>query len=151
MKLKQTPLHGVASEENAIMNTHTMDKPETTTATTTAEHTWNHRTFQPSVDIHEGADGLIVTADLPGTRREDIDIHFENGTLTLQGKVRPRQNDKTPYLLNEYDVGDFYRSFAVSELIDASRISAEYKDGVLTLRLPKVESAKPRKIEVKVA
>lgn len=132
------------------MNAQTIEKREPAAAVPAAEHTWNRRTFRPNVDIREDADGLTVTADMPGARREDIDVQFENGTLTLHGKVRPRQEEGTSWLLAEYDVGDFYRSFTVSEMIDASRISAEYKDGVLTLRMPKVEAAKPRKIEVAV-
>ena len=87
--------------------------------------------------------------DMPGIRAEDVDINFENGTLAVHGKVRDRQAEGANYLSREYDVGDFYRSFQVSETINPNGITAEYKDGVLTLHLAKAEAAKPRKIAVK--
>jgi len=112
------------------------------------EHTRNVDHYRPNVDILESAEELTVRADLPGTRPEDIDIRFENGMLTLHGKVGPRQPQERDFLLQEYGVGDFYRTFQVSESIDGQRITAEHRDGVLTLHLPKVEAAKPRKIAV---
>jgi len=79
---------------------------------------------------------------------EDVDVQFENGTLTLHGRVQPRERKGATAWMEEYGVGDFYRTFTVSEVIDASRISAELSDGVLTLHLPKAEAARPRKIAV---
>jgi HSP20 family protein len=104
--------------------------------------------FRPNVDIVERADELTVLADVPGATPEGIDIHFEDGTLSIHSKVPPRNRD-VDFLVREYGVGDFYREFRVNESIDASKITAELADGVLTLRLPKVEAAKPRKITVK--
>ena len=92
---------------------------------------------------------MVVLADVPGAAPEDIDVDFEDGTLTLHAKVGPRQDRDTEFLVREYDVGDYYRTFHVSETIDAGAISAECADGVLTLHLPKAEAAKPRKITVK--
>jgi len=112
------------------------------------EHTRNVRHYRPNVDILETKDELTVLADMPGVKAEGIDLHFENGTLTIHGKVDARQPDDTEYLLCEYGLGDFYRTFQVSETIDAAKIAAEYRNGVLTLHLPKVEAAKPRKIAV---
>jgi HSP20 family protein len=68
----------------------------------------------------------------------------------IRAKVDPRQDDGMEYLVQEYGVGDYYRTFQVSETIDAAKISAEYADGVLTLHLPKAESSKPRRIRVQV-
>jgi len=116
---------------------------------TRREHTRSGLHYRPNVDIIESQDELTVLADLPGVRAGDVDIHFERGTLTLHGQVRPRQDENTDFLLREYGVGDFYRTFEVSESIDANRIHAELADGVLKLHLPKVEAAKPRKIEVR--
>jgi HSP20 family protein len=103
--------------------------------------------YRPDVDILELADELIVRADVPGARNGDIDISFEDGALTIYAKVAERP-PSGPLLLREYGVGDYRRTFRVSEQIDASRISAQYGDGVLTLHLPKAEKARPRKIQV---
>ena len=90
-------------------------------------------------------------ADIPGAEREGIDIEFENGSLTIHAKVPERRPENATYLMREFGVGDFYRTFRVSEQIDSARITAEYRDGVLKLHLPKSESAKPRKITVEAA
>jgi len=116
-----------------------------------AEHTRSGAYYRPNVDIAETKDELIVQADVPGATSDSIDIHFEDGTLTLLAQVRPRQQGNVEYLAREYGVGDYYRTFQVSEAIDASKISAEYADGVLTLHLPKAEAVKPRKISVKAS
>ena len=100
------------------------------------------------MDILERPDELLVLADLPGAKSDQIDIKFEKGTLTLHATVPERQSEDQHYLAHEYGVGDYYRTFQVSEAIDAGRIAAEYADGVLTLHLPKAESIKPRKISV---
>lgn len=107
--------------------------------------------FRPVVDILEVEDELRVVADMPGVRSDDIDIKFENGVLSILGRVEPRQDDATKYLVREYGVGDFYRVFEVSETVDSSAITAEYSDGVLTLHLPKQEKARARKIEVQAS
>ena len=103
-------------------------------------------TFVPRFDIWEGDDELLLYGDLPGVSVEDLDIRFENRELTVHGVVAPRHAGE--FLFNEYGVGDFHRTFAVGETIDAEKISAEMRDGVLTLRLPKSEKVKPRRIQV---
>ncbi|MFO0945523.1 MAG: Hsp20/alpha crystallin family protein [Planctomycetota bacterium] len=113
-----------------------------------AEPTRNERTFLPNVDILESAEELQVVMDLPGASPEGVDITFEKGTLTVHAKVTERRAETAPYLLREYGVGDFHRSFQVDEKIDATKIAAEYVAGVLTLHLPKAQAAKTRKIEV---
>ncbi len=105
--------------------------------------------FRPNVDIVERPEELVVLADMPGTRSEGTEVDFEDGTLTIHGRVAPRHTEGTEFLLREYNVGDFYRTFHVNEAIDTNNITAEYADGVLTLHLPKAEAAKPRKIHVK--
>ncbi len=115
---------------------------------TQAEQTRAGLYYRPNVDILEQGDELLVLADMPGASPGGIDIHFEDGTLTIHAKVEPRHPD-ADFLLREYGVGDYWRTFRVAETIDASKISAELADGVLTLHLPKAESAKPRKITVK--
>jgi HSP20 family protein len=115
-----------------------------------AERSRSGMTYRPVVDIIERADELVIYADMPGVKSDSIDIHFEDRTLTIHGQVEPRQAEKTTYLLQEYGVGDFHRVFQVSEMIDATKITAEYTAGVLVLHLPKVEAVRPRKIEVQV-
>ncbi len=129
------------------MATDTIERT-TTDQITPTEHTRSVRHYAPNVDIVERGDELTVYADMPGTTADDIDINFENGTLTIHGKATQRQGDDTNYVLCEYGIGDFYRTFRVSEVIDSQRISAECTDGVLVLHLPKVDAIKPRRIEV---
>jgi HSP20 family protein len=114
-----------------------------------AEATRSGQFYLPNCDILELEDELLIRADVPGANRDQIDIRFEDGTLAIHAKVEPRQPGAGRYLLREYGVGDYYRTFRVSETIDASKIDADYADGVLTLHLPKAEALKPRKIEVK--
>lgn len=114
-----------------------------------AEHTRSGRYYRPAVDILESAEELTVVADVPGAKAESIDVRFEDGALSIHARVPPRREEDAEYLLHEYGVGDFWRTFRVSEAIDAAKISAEYAEGVLTLHLPKAEAIKPRKITVK--
>jgi HSP20 family protein len=102
----------------------------------------------PPVDILETEDELLLFADLPGVAEKDVDIRFENGELTLHARRQPAQSDREAWLL-ENETGDYFRAFRISEQVDTARIWAELKNGVLTLHLPKVEAAKPRKITVK--
>ena len=113
-----------------------------------AERTRSGCCYRPNVDILEKGDELLVLADVPGARSNSIDVKFEDGMLEIQAAIEPRECDGHTCLLHEYDVGDYYRSFQVSEAIDAGKISAQYADGVLTLHLPKAEALKPRKIAV---
>jgi HSP20 family protein len=104
--------------------------------------------YTPRVDIYETADEVVLLSDMPGVKQRDLDVRFEKGELSLYGKVQPRQVS-AEYLLDEYGVGDFYRSFTISPDVDANKISAEYRDGVLTVHLPKQEKLKPKRIVVK--
>lgn len=114
------------------------------------ERTRGGRVYSPSVDIVELKDELLMLADVPGVKAEDVEIQYEQGQLTLHARVQPRQNGgRTQYLAREYGIGDFYRSFQIGEGIDSQRIEAELKDGVLTLHLPKAEAVRPRRIQVK--
>jgi HSP20 family molecular chaperone IbpA len=130
------------------MTTQVTEKTETQPVTR-EEPTHNGEWFRPNVDIVETPDELIVFADVPGVTREELEIQFEAGTLTLHARVRSRHPKNATFLVREYGVGDFYRTFRVSEEIDGGTISAELQNGVLALHLPKAEKARPRKIEVK--
>lgn len=106
-------------------------------------------TYRPDVDIVESSEGITLAADLPGADAASIDVKYEQGTLSISSSIPLRQEESTKYLLNEYGVGDYHRRFTISEDIDATKIEANYVDGVLTVRLPKPEVAQPRKIAVK--
>ncbi len=104
--------------------------------------------FTPAVDIVEDAEKYVLRLDVPGARAEDIDVQFDRGEMTVRARVQPRPGAAGGYMLREYGVGDFERSFRVGEGIDTTGISAEVASGVLTLTLPKSAEAKPRKIAV---
>ena len=104
--------------------------------------------YTPLVDVIESPDAFVFQADLPGVKAGDVDVSFDNGTLTIEGRVTPRQPEGRAYAWREYGVGNFYRSFNIETPIDADGIKAELKSGVLELYVPKAESARPRKIQV---
>jgi len=105
-------------------------------------------TFQPGIDVIETSNEYLIHADVPGASPETVDVNFDEGVLTLKAKVTPRHDGQTRFLSKEYGVGDYERSFRVSNEIDPERITAELKQGVLMLHLPKTEAVKPRKIAV---
>ncbi len=133
-----------------MTNTQTIQKNENSPVTR-RERTRSNPCFQPHVDILERADELMVLADMPGVSANDVDIQFENGTLTIDGRVTRTGPANRAFLLHEYGVGDYHRSFRVSDAIDAARITAECRDGVLTIRLPKTAGSIPRRIPVTAA
>lgn len=106
------------------------------------------RSFVPNVDIVEMGGDIELRVDLPGASPEQVSIQFEDGTLSIEASVTDRQPTGTKYLVREYGVGDFRRQFRVANTIDASRIDASLRNGVLVVRLPKAEEAKPRRIAV---
>jgi HSP20 family molecular chaperone IbpA len=107
------------------------------------------KVFSPSIDIIETDNELKLYADMPGVNQKSIDIMIDQGVLTIQGNVETELIDGYELEYQEYDVGDFYRSFTLSDTVNQDNISANLKNGVLELVLPKQEKAKPRKIEVK--
>ena len=110
------------------------------------------RAWVPAVDIYEtDAHEVVVKAELPDMKREDINLTFENGVLTLKGERKVQQEvTKENYQRIERRHGVFSRSFTLPNTVDAGKISASYKDGVLTIRLPQHEEAKPKQIAVNV-
>lgn len=116
--------------------------------TSPAEQTRPGVVFTPSVDIFETERELTLLADLPGVTAENLNIDLRENTLTLTGEVAPLERADEEDILIEYETGKYYRQFSLSNVIDQSKIDAKLNDGVLRLTLPKVEAAKPRKIEV---
>jgi HSP20 family protein len=131
------PFQGLRLFEDAV--TRVMSEPRA------------NRPWSPAVDIFETEDALKLKADLPDVKTEDIDVRVENQTLTLRGsrKFEQEQNVKGHHRI-ERSYGDFVRSFAVPSTVDTDKVHAEYKNGVLTITLPKKETAKPRQVKVAI-
>ena len=110
-------------------------------------------TWMPPVDVFQAGDHeLVLTAELPDMAREDIDITVENFVLTVKGEKKFVHDVKDEqYHHSERRFGTFSRSFSLPQTVDAAKVSADYKAGVLTVRLPLREEAKPRQIKVDVA
>ncbi|NLC70391.1 MAG: Hsp20/alpha crystallin family protein [Desulfuromonadaceae bacterium] len=116
---------------------------------TKAEETRNQKNFiVPPVDIVEDEEGLVLVADMPGVEKEGISIDIENDILTIKGHVTEPFRGKGETILQEYGTRDYHRRFQLLEGINQERAHAEYNDGVLVLRLPKAEAAKPRQIKI---
>jgi HSP20 family protein len=113
---------------------------------TAAEITREGPVYTPRVDIWENEQELTLTADIPGVEPGELEIDLRDNTLTIMGKVKPEQDRR--YIVKEFGVGNYYRQFTLSEVIDQEKIAAHVKDGVLTLTLPKVEKAMPRKSQI---
>jgi len=106
----------------------------------------------PLVDIHDDADRVILRAEVPGIAQEDIEVQVESGTLTIRGeKKQEKETDTDGTHRVERFYGSFSRSFVLPATVDAERVSATCKNGVLELMIPKAEAAKPRKIKVQAA
>lgn len=115
------------------------------------ERTRNRKVFVPKVDIIETDGAIELIADMPGVDEKNIDIDLEKGILTITGVIEPEQYKDQRLVYAEYEIGDYQRSFSISDTIDQDKIEASAKDGVLRLMLPKVEPAKARKIKVNAA
>jgi HSP20 family protein len=112
----------------------------------------NLTTWAPAVDIYEGENELVVKADLPDIKPEDLDIRVENNILTIRGERKfEKKVDEKNYLRVERAYGSFARSFSLANTVNTDAIKADYKDGVLTLSVPKREEAKPKQIKVNVS
>jgi HSP20 family protein len=110
-----------------------------------------NRPWSPAVDIYETENELVLKADLPEVELKDIDVRVENQTLTISGERNFERNDSGKgYHRIERSYGTFQRSFAVPNTFDTEKIGAAFKNGVLTVSLPKKEAAKPRQIKVEV-
>jgi len=112
------------------------------------EGTTPGRLFVPVTDIFETPEGLTVVLEMPGVERDSIEASVENDIVTIEGRIDFTKYEGMQPVYTEYNVGHFARSFEISNKIDQSKISAQMKDGVVTIMLPKAEQAKPRKIQV---
>ncbi len=109
------------------------------------------KTWIPSCDIYETENEIVVKAELPGAKKEDVKVNIENNMLTLSGERRfEEETKKENYVRVERNYGQFLRSFTLPITIDATKVLADFKDGLLTITLPKREEAKPKQIEITV-
>ena len=112
------------------------------------ELTRDRRTFVPRTDIYETENALVLTMDIPGANKDDIDITLEKNVLIVHALVEPQAPEGYALAMQEYEVGDFQRSFRLSNEINQDKIEADYSNGVLRLTLPKAEAAKAKKISI---
>jgi HSP20 family protein len=107
--------------------------------------------WAPTVDIFEDDQAFVVRADLPGLEIKDIDLQIQENILTLKGERRmEKEVDKDRYHRIERSYGSFQRSFTLPNIVDPEKVKARFKDGVLEIRIPKLEKAKPKQIQVEV-
>jgi HSP20 family protein len=112
------------------------------------ESTIPARTFVPTADIYEERDSLKVILEMPGVEKGNVEVRVEEGVLFVDGRLDLTKYQGLQPLYTEYNIGNYSRSFRLSNAIDQDKIGAELKDGVLSLTLPKAEKAKPRTIQV---
>ncbi len=105
-----------------------------------------HVYFLPTVDVSETPEALLLRYDMPGVKKENAEITVDNGTLTVTGRAEPEQSGTVMY--RETRIGDYQRQFALPENVDAGHITAEMKEGVLTVTIRKPEQYKPKKIQI---
>jgi len=106
--------------------------------------------WSPAVDLYEDKDNVVVKAELPGMKKEEIDVSLHEGALTISGERKIEREEKGETYRSERFFGRFQRSVMLPSAVDESKVSASYKDGILTITLPKSEEAKPKQIEVSV-
>lgn len=106
------------------------------------------RTYVPDVDIYETPDSLWLRADMPGVDENSIQINVNEGVLSIEGQVTIKDYENLAPVYTEYNIGNYARRFTLANTIEAERISARMKNGVLELELPKAEKAKPRRIAI---
>ena len=130
------------------MSEKDLQKTENTAAT---ERVRNVKTFVPRVDIYETKDALFLIADMPGVDEKTVDVELEKNILTITGRVENGRVQDYSLVFSEYEVGDYERTFTLSDEIDKDKIKATVRQGVLRLELPKAEKVKPQKIKIKAA
>jgi HSP20 family protein len=119
-----------------------------------AEHEEGERTrerlvFSPRVDIHETENALVMTADLPGVRPDDMTVHIEKRILTIHGRVADIAPKGYSPLYQEYEIGDYERRFTLAGDFDAGHVEADFEDGVLRLTIPKAPEPEARRVQIR--
>jgi HSP20 family protein len=119
--------------------------------TAVTERIRNVKTFVPRVDIYETKDALFLIADMPGVDEKTVDVELEKNILTISGHVENGKIKDYSLVFSEYEVGDYERTFTLSDEIDRDKIKATVQQGILRLELPKAEKVKPKKIAINAA
>ena len=135
--------------ESKELQTQEVEKQEITS--NGAERTRARKAYVPRADIFETNDGIVVVADMPGVDENSVDITLEKNVLSINGFVEWAQPENYSLAYAEYEVGDYFRRFTLSDEVDQDNIQATVKNGVLRLHLPKAGPALARKISVKAA
>lgn len=116
-----------------------------------AEENWSLATWSPTCDIYETDNEIVVKAELPEVKKEDVNVSIDNNVLSIRGERKfSEETKKENYHRVERSYGEFFRSFTLPNTVDAGKVNAEFKDGMLRVMMPKREEAKPKQIEVKV-
>jgi HSP20 family protein len=131
-----------------MANDHELQVQQKREVETKEESTMPARLFQPQTDIFETSEALTLVLEMPGVDKGSVEVKVENDVLNIEGRVDFSKYDGLQPLYTEYNVGHYARSFRLSSKIEQEGISAELRDGVMTLLLPKAEKAKARKIKV---
>ncbi|MES2462432.1 MAG: Hsp20/alpha crystallin family protein [Armatimonadota bacterium] len=125
--------------------------PSETRAASSAPAPYSGRMWSPSVDVAENENEIVLHAELPGLKQEDIDIELTGDTLTLRGERKfENQDSRENFVRVERSYGRFQRSFTLGIPVQGDKVTAAYRDGVLEVHLPKSEETKPRKVQVTV-
>jgi len=130
----------MAPQELSVQQKREVDKQQ--------ESTTPSRAFLPATDIFETEQALTVVLEMPGVGKDGVDVSVEDTILRIEGRIDYSRYEGLQPVYTEYNVGHYLRSFQISNQIDQAKIRADMKDGVMTLVLPKVEKAKPRRIAV---
>lgn len=130
--------------ENTIKTSHAPVRRDEGSIPATRERV---RYVTPAVDIYETDDSLVVVADMPGVKKDDLEISVENNLLTIHARPGVAMDESA--LMREFSLGEYFRQFTLGDKVDRDRITASLDQGVLTLSLPRAEEAKPRLIKVK--
>ena len=117
---------------------------------TETERTRNRKVYVPKVDIIETGDAMVMYADIPGADEKTVDVTLEKSVLTIRGTIVPQEFEGRSIVYAEYDIGDYERSFTISDEVDRTRIEAVVKNGVLKLVLRKVPQVEAKKITVRM-
>jgi HSP20 family molecular chaperone IbpA len=127
------------------------DNNTPTVRSSDSQQTQSQRTVMPAVDVFEDASGITLLADMPGVPKDRLDVKVEADTLSIEGEVAAQTPDGLEAVYAEVRVPRYRRTFTLSRELDTSKVEANLKDGVLTLRIPKQAHAQPRRIEVRSA